>query len=1135
MFVIGRSGSGKTFRCFQSIVAELRARPLGPPIYWLLPRQATFTAERELTCASGLPGFCRARVVSFEQLGDDIFAECGGAAVPEVTPLGRQMILGHLLRRHAGELTFFKSVARQPGLAAELDLTFAEMERAGKSAQDLAALLDDLSQSGPIDADALSLQSKLRDLHLLYDAYTRYLGQEHLDQHRRLQQVLASVEHCNFLKQATIYVDDFLEFTDFERRMLGAIARAGASIEITLLLDPHSPVLDDPHLQPDDLSPFHRTESIYQRLWFTFEQDAVEVNPHIRLEAIQRFASPELARLEREMFPSSDDPHIRTNNAVTAFSPSHTGSRQSTFLLESPDRRSEADAVARQIRGLLQAGLRLREIAVLVRDLSKYHPLLSTSFDEHAIPYFVDRRRDAAHHPLLQFLRSVLQIARFEWPHDAVMTLLKTGLTGVTPDEADELENYVLLHRVRGGQWESEDPWTWRRDLTRPGEEDAPSATAVDPLRIDALRQGVAAKLSPFTKKLRLEKPLPLREIAMELFAVFERFGVRAALAKWMAAAVAAPSSGVVSALEQHDEHEQVWANVVALFDQMVELLGDELVTPENFTQIVDAGIEAFDLALTPPTADQLLVGQIDRTRCPRVRAVFVMGLNEGEFPAAARDDSVFSDRERREMSRRKLDLNPDARRRLLDERLLGYIAFTQASECLYLSRPLSDGSNRRLSPSPFWQRVRELFPDFEVVTLARQHTDDVHQISTPRQLVTGLMRWVRIDPAKRQADGSAGGASETNVQDPWPALYQWFATHHATGDIALLRERAWPALRYTNDAALAADVRESLFVAPLSVGIAQLETYAACPFKHFARYGLRLQAREGDEVGAQDLGRIYHQLLEKLVAQALITRPDAQTEPLPITGEMIRSAARAAGHALRGEIMLGSARNRYLLARVERTLEQVLATQRELMKRSRFRPAHAGVAFGEGGRLPALRVTTPRGHEVNLHGKIDRVDTHQDDGKFAVFDYKLSVAPLSLQKVYHGLSLQLLTYLLVLQSGGEQFAGRPLSPAAGFYLQLLRFFGDVKHPDEALDPTDPRFLLALKPRGVFHADSLSDFDAECSEGPSIVVQAYVKKDGSFGYRDSSDVAEAEEFHALLEHVRRRIGEIADQVVSGTI
>ena len=136
-FVMGRAGSGKSRRCFDAIVAGAARDPLGPPIYWLLPKQATFTAERELTCCSGLEAFCRARVVSFDEFGRDIFNECGGSSIPEITPLGRQMILGHLLRQHRTKLRFFSQVARQPGLAAELDATFAEFERSGKTADDL--------------------------------------------------------------------------------------------------------------------------------------------------------------------------------------------------------------------------------------------------------------------------------------------------------------------------------------------------------------------------------------------------------------------------------------------------------------------------------------------------------------------------------------------------------------------------------------------------------------------------------------------------------------------------------------------------------------------------------------------------------------------------------------------------------------------------------------------------------------------------------------------------------------------------------------------------------------------------------------------------------------------------------------
>src|SRR5437868_4031068 len=165
-FVVGRSGSGKTWRCVNAIVDELRARPMGPAILWLLPKQATFTAERRLACESGLPGYLRARVLSFEQLGHAILSECGGGGIPEITPLGRQMILGHLVRRHAPELKFFKNVARQPGLAAKLDATFAELERCGKNAGDLDLLWREMGAAGASD-DADALLDKVHDLHLI--------------------------------------------------------------------------------------------------------------------------------------------------------------------------------------------------------------------------------------------------------------------------------------------------------------------------------------------------------------------------------------------------------------------------------------------------------------------------------------------------------------------------------------------------------------------------------------------------------------------------------------------------------------------------------------------------------------------------------------------------------------------------------------------------------------------------------------------------------------------------------------------------------------------------------------------------------------------------------------------------------
>src|SRR4051812_45075015 len=251
-FVIGRAGTGKTRRCFRAIVDAVSRDPLGPPIYWIVPKQATFQAERELTCGSGLDGFCRVRVVSFEQLGEEILADCGGGAIPQVTAAGRQMVLGHLLRTHADKLQFFNSVARQSGLASELDATFAEFERCGKDSDDLKTLVADLESAQADDPQARSLLAKFRDLHLLYNAYSGYLGQERLDPHRRLAQVLACVEHCSLIQRATVYVDGFHEFTDFERRTLAGVANACEQMEIALLLDPNSSVIADPHKLPEE-------------------------------------------------------------------------------------------------------------------------------------------------------------------------------------------------------------------------------------------------------------------------------------------------------------------------------------------------------------------------------------------------------------------------------------------------------------------------------------------------------------------------------------------------------------------------------------------------------------------------------------------------------------------------------------------------------------------------------------------------------------------------------------------------------------------------------------------------------------------------------------------------------------------
>jgi ATP-dependent helicase/nuclease subunit B len=786
---------------------------------------------------------------------------------------------------------------------------------------------------------------------------------------------------------------------------------------------------------------------------------------------------------------------------------------------EAPDARTEVDAVARRIRSALRDGLRLRDIAVLARNTDDYRELIDASFREHDLPYFLDHRRTASHHPLLQFIRSALLIARHNWPHDAVMTVLKSGLAGISDSDADGIENYVLQHRIRGNLWTTREPWGFRRELIGGGDDEPLPAKLVETSKVDVARRAVVDNLLPFITSARSSQPLKMRDIISQLFAMLERFNIRQTLAAWMSDAERAGD------LEQRGEHEQVWSELVDLFQHMADLLGDEPVKLPDFIEVLDSGLERFDLALTPPTVDQILVGQIDRTRTPDVKLVLVLGLNEGSFPRNEREDCVLSDAERRSLRKRKIDLDPESDRRLLDERLLAYIAFTRASQQLLVSRCLSDDSGRPRNPSPFWNELRRLAPGASVRHIPRPSKADPDSIGTPRQLVTALMRWVR-------------GGGDTAANLPWPPLYQWLANYTCCNDaIDTMRYRAWKALGYMNAAHLSLERAAQLFPQPLQATVARLETFAACPFRHFAKYGLHLRGRDEPDVTAIDLSNAYHRVLEELLKSIIDAKQDWCALDPAAAAELIRTYTAAIGRTLRNELMLSTARNRYILERVERTLEQAVAAMCEMHRRGKYRPAFAPLRFGDGdaSHLPAHHVATPKGNALHLHGQIDRVDLHAKGGAFTVADYKLGVSPLALDRVYHGLSLQLLTYLIVVQTGGQQLAGRKLTPAAGFFLQLLRSPQTVDHPGEALAPDHPDFHLRIKPRGILDTRAIHSFDAGLAEGASTVINVHIKKDGQVGFRGKSDAVDEAEFTAILKHVERRLGELTDRLLAGEV
>jgi ATP-dependent helicase/nuclease subunit B len=1104
-FLLGRAGTGKTHWCLQRITESLRADPLGREIYWILPRQATFQAQRQLACASGLNGYFRARILSFEDLGRQVLSECGGSATAEVSELGRRIILGHLLRKNQNDLIFFRHVARHPGVAAELDATFAELDRCAVSPADLQNRQEQFSDP--------TLNDKLHDLALIYKTYEKFLGQDRIDPVRRFAEALSAISHCPSLRGAEVYVDSFYDFSLHERQVLAAIAKTCKSVFVTLMVDPENPSITNVHHQPDDLSLFYRTEKAYQKLHFAFIEEGVQIDEPLLLKSPRRFQNSDLKAMER---------WEKTESPIDA-----TGFVRWT---EAYDRRAEVDAAARWITQLAAKGYRYRDIAVLMRSEDHYHQLIDASFHEHGIPFFIDRRRTAAHHPLLRLIRAALAVALTRWAHEPVMAFLKTSLAGLDSTETDALENYVLQQGIHHTAWT--DPKPWAATLPNPEDFEDPDAESIDARKIQSLRQRLVDRLLPFTQTAGGKSPQTVRGLAGEIFKLLDSLNARATIATWMEQAEKAGNP------EERDEHKRVWDELVKLFDELVELLGDEPITLEDFSGVVDSALEGFDLAIAPPTVDQVLVGPVDRTRTPNIKASAILGLSEGQFPRGWRQATVFTDSDRRVMEKQKIDLEPDTQRKLLDENFLAYVAFTRAGEELLLTRATADESNRLLNPSIYWTRSREKFTnaaDF-TATAPRQEELPVEKISTPRQLIGGLMRWVR--------SGSIDDANNSPESAAWRAIYQWLATHKTCDDdIDIVRYRAWKALSANNEknksAHLHAQRTKNLFPAPLNAVIRQIESFRACPFQHFAQYGLGLRPRRIRQVGANDLSRVYHEVLNRL-AKDLIQKQKSwadlsEAEAQDRLSQLIHQAAENLG----GQLLLSTSRNRYLLDRIAWTLAWVISAHRAAAARGEFRPAFTNVRFGsksgkESPELSALKIHTPQGHDLLISGKIDRIDLAPDGSAVAV-DYRLRKNILDASDTFHGLSLQLLTCLLVLQQNGKNLSQGKLTPVAAFYVQLLR---EIEETDPLKKPArdDEGFNLLVQPRGIFDFDHRNKFDKQLISGKSEVLNVFVKKeDGEIGHENVSDAVCANQLASLLSHAENLIGELADGILSGDI
>jgi ATP-dependent helicase/nuclease subunit B len=1092
-FILGRAGSGKSHFLHEALVRHVQSDPLNASVLLIVPKQATFTYERTVATEPRLGGFINVHVISPDDLGELVLVDCGTPAGTRIDAVGRELILSHLLRTHADELVHFGRSARTPGLASQIDATFAEFERAGR---DLCDIDDLIEQARSADGSGQqTLARKLTDLCTIYKLYQTYLTDHGFDAFARQGQAIEAVENCRLVQRSLVLIDDFYEFTAYERLLLAAVAKSAKQTLVAMLVNPSSPISTHPQQSISESDVLLKPHLTYQKLHREFTKAGASIEKPLLLNDQPRFAADELRAVEHHQIDAG-------SKRVT--------SAGATKRIIATDPVAEVDAAAREILSLVAQGYRLRDICLLARSIDTYESLIDASFAEHQIAYFTDKRRSASHHPLVRTLTSLAMLVQTRWSHESVIDMLGAGISGADAADVDLLDDYIRQHNLPPRAWMSDEPWDYHRPIDDDEATSHRSQFTDDEVdRVNALRARVRQCLATIGSTQWASESMPLKQRIADVFAVIESFDARRTVLKRI------KDADDAGRIEERDEHLQVWTRITELADQMVDLLGDVPTTGLAFAQMLQQTLGELDLAITPATLDQVLVGSIERTRTHNPRAVIFLGMNAGQFPMTISEQPVLNDRDRLMLTDAGIEVRPASRAAILEERFLGYLALTRSAEQLTLIRSATDEKGNPLEPSPFWRAIDEAIVDSPVHTPPAA----IEQISTPRQLLSHAL------VAARNAEiGQDAGSSD---------LYDWLVKS-PTEAVKVMRDQVWRSLRYDNQATLTPALSKRLFTSTLISSVSRFESFASCPFQHFANYGLRLQPPPDPDVTAMDTGLLYHSVLERLIRQVIESKIDF-SHCDPLTPKQIRAIATEVAEQLRNQIFLSNARSRYTLERLESVVQKLVAAQQFVAGCGSFAPAYVELVFGKDQTLPPLELTTPSGNTVVLRGRIDRLDLDKTGQYYTVIDYKSSAKAMSMEAVAHGLALQLLTYLLVIDAHGPRLFGKPTKAAAALYVQISRKIESTTTPDTDPEPGTPDFHARHKPRGLIneHAAGLLD-KSFVSTGRSEAFAIKRNKDGTLA-KSGCDAVPFVDFERLAIYAHETIIRLADEIIEGQI
>lgn len=1086
-FYFGPSGSGKSHRIYEEIMQRAAQEP-GRNFLIIVPDQFTMQTQKDLVMRSDRGGILNIDVLSFGRLSHRILEEVGTKEMPVLDDTGKSLVLQKIAADLKEQLPAMGSLLHKQGYIHEVKSAISEFMQYGISTQDMDKLIASAEKRG-------ALAIKLRDLKTLYRGFQDYIRDHFITTEETLDVLRRSLVKSKILPDSVVVFDGFTGFTPIQNRLIQELMRVCEETIVTVTIGEE----EDPYQMDGEQKLFHLSKKTVADLVKLAAEAEVTRGEDVFVKGgPNRFTEASaLCYLEQNLFRYQYEPYTEKQCEIRMF--------------EALSPREEVHQTALYIRKLIrEEGLTYRDIAVVIGDLEGYASYVETEFGQLEIPCFLDRTRGIVLNPMIEYIKSALQLYIRDFSYDTVFHFLRSGMADISREEIDELENYVIRTGARGYR-------TYSRLFTRKTEEMQQGSGQEDTERAEETMERLNRIRQQFADTVEILHMAPRAkagEYVDHLYDFLEQNQVQQKLLNYQ------QRFEQEGDLAKAREYAQIYRLVMDLLDQIYELLGEEEISLQEFADILEAGFGEITVGTIPQNVDRIVVGDMERTRLKQVKVLFFLGVNDGNIPKNASKGGIISDMDREFLIESGTEMAPSPRQQMYIQRLYLYLNMTKPSERLYLSYAKVNSDGKGIRPSYLIDTVRKLFPQLAVEY--PQNRSRLEQIEGRQEGARYLAEELR-----EYADGTL---REEERQD----FYLMYRAYEADPEG---RDRLTAAaFRRYKESGLSRIVARALYGRQLENSVSRLETYAACACRHFLQYGLSLQEREEFGFEVSDMGNVYHAVLENFAGKLAESGRTWWDFDENFATQAIKEAVEGYAATYGETVLYSSARNEYAITRMSRILTRTVLTLQQHLKQGSFQPDDYELSFRFAENLDSIHVDLSEEEKMHLQGRIDRIDVSEDAEHVyvKVIDYKSGNKKFDLAALYYGLQLQLVVYMnAAMELESRKHPDKEIVPAA-----LLYYHIDDPTIETLVELTQEQIneeiLTKLRMNGVVNSDpAVVERLDRFLQDKSKVIPVEKKKDGSFSAR--SGILSREELHVVSAYVDTKIRQIGREILDGKI